>query len=133
MTIKEKITKDFIVAMKEKDSVRKNLLSVIRGEIQTTEKNLKVSELSDTEVLKILTKSTKSLKEMTENGDNQSKEELYIINSYLPKQMSEKQIREKIEELTQVGINHIGGIMKEFSKLNADKKIVSKIFKDNNT
>lgn len=131
MTLKEKITKDFIVSMKEKDTVRKNLLSVVRGEIQSVEKNLKVSELSDTEVLKILNKTAKSLKEMTESGDNQSKEELSIIENYLPKQMDEKQIKEKIIELIDSGVNHIGGIMKEFSKLPADKKLVSQIFREN--
>ena len=59
--IKEQINKDYMTAFKAKNTVAKNLLSVIKGEIQTQEKNTGVDNLSDEEVLKILTKTAKSL------------------------------------------------------------------------
>jgi hypothetical protein len=48
--LKEKINADFIAAMKNKDVVKKNLLTVIRGEIQTMEKNNGIENLSDDDV-----------------------------------------------------------------------------------
>ena len=37
--IKEQINKDYMTAFKAKNVVAKNLLSVVKGEIQTIEKN----------------------------------------------------------------------------------------------
>ena len=63
MTLKEKINSDFMTAFKSKNVVAKSILSVVKGEIQTVEKNVGVDNLSDAEVIKILTKTVKSLKE----------------------------------------------------------------------
>lgn len=131
MNIKEKINKDYIEAFKSKNSVAKNLLSVVKGEIQTIEKNLNVVDLSDEDVIKILNKTAKSLKEtQSKFANSQTAEELFIIESYLPKQMSEDEIRSKINELKNNGINTIPEIMKEFSNLPADRKLVSKLFNE---
>lgn len=131
MSIKEKINKDYIEAFKSKNSVAKNLLSVVKGEIQTIEKNLNVVDLSDEDVIKILNKTAKSLKETQSKFTNsQTAEELFIIESYLPKQMTEDEIRSKINELKNNGINTIPEIMKEFSNLPADRKLVSKLFNE---
>ena len=63
MTLKEKINADFMTAFKSKNMVAKSILSVVKGEIQTVEKNIGSDNLSDVEVTKILTKTVKSLKE----------------------------------------------------------------------
>lgn len=141
MTLKEQINKDYMTAFKTKDVVAKNLLSVIKGEIQTIEKNTGSVELSDEEVTKILQKTVKSLKDtisVIESGnttDNESsltktKQELEIASGYLPKQMSKEEIKNKVLDLRQMGITQIGSIMKEFSNLPADKKIVSEVIKE---
>ncbi len=128
--IKEQINKDYITAFKSKNTVEKNLLSVVKGEIQTIEKNTGVENMSDEDVLKILTKTSKSLKEMVATGNEQAKEELSIIESYLPKQMSKEEVAVKVTELVNSGITQIGAIMKEFSTLPADKKMVSEVIKE---
>ena len=128
MSLKERINKEYLEAFKGRDIFKKTVLSVIKGEIQTIEKNNKVDALSDEEITKILQKSVKSLNEMIKTGDEDSKKELEIINSYLPKQMSESEIEVKIKELISEGADNIGLIMKEFSKLPADRSLVSKIF-----
>lgn len=140
--IKEQINKDYMTAFKMKNTVAKNLLSVIKGEIQTLEKNTGVDNLSDENVLKILQKSAKSLKETisslekTQTGMNMSsdivsaREELNIIESYLPKQMTQEEITHKVSELVNSGVTNIGSIMKEFSQLPADKKMVSEIIRE---
>lgn len=128
--IKEQINKDYMTAFKAKNTVAKNLLSVVKGEIQTIEKNTGVENMSDEDVLKILTKTSKSLKEMVATGNEQAKEELSIIEAYLPKQMSKEEVTSKVTELVNSGVTNIGAIMKEFASLPADKKMVSEVIKE---
>ena len=137
--IKEQINKDYMTAFKSKNTVAKNLLSVVKGEIQTVEKNTGVDNLSDEDVLKILTKTAKSLNETIKSlapidgkGEDivQACAELAIIESYLPKQMSREEVTEKVTELVNSGITNIGSIMKEFAQLPVDKKIVSEVIKE---
>lgn len=134
MKLKEKINKDYIEAFKAKNTVSKNLLSVIKGEIQTVEKNTGVENLSDEDVNKILNKSVKSLKEtLTSLTDSEKvstvQTELNIVESYLPKQLSVEEIQSKIDALVASGMKNMGMIMKEFNSLPADKKLVSELVK----
>ena len=131
MTLKEKINTDFMIAFKSKNMISKNILSVIKGEIQTIEKNIGSDNPSDDEVTKILTKTVKSLKEtITLGNDEKSKLELVIIEAYLPKQMSKEEVTSKVTELVNSGITQIGDIMKEFATLSVDKKMVSESIKE---
>ena len=138
MTLKEKINKDYIEAFKAKNTVAKNLLSVIKGEIQTIEKNTGVENLPDEDVTKILNKTVKSLKETIKslapidgNGEGivQAVVELAIVESYLPTQLSVEEIQSKIDALVMSGVKNLGMIMKEFNSLPVDKKVVSELVK----
>jgi uncharacterized protein YqeY len=127
--LKEKINADYMSAFRSKNTVAKNLLSVIKGEIQTIEKNTGVETLSDEDVIKILNKTVKSLKETNSSFPSaQTEEELFIVESYLPAQMSDEEIRTKITALIDNGASNMGEIMKAFSNLPADKKVVSQIY-----
>ena len=131
MTLKEKINADFMTAFKSKNMVAKSILSVVKGEIQTVEKNIGSDNLSDVEVTKILTKTVKSLKEtITLSNDEKSKVELSVIEVYLPTQMSKEEVTAKVTELVNSGITQIGAIMREFATLPADKKMVSESIKE---
>jgi uncharacterized protein YqeY len=131
MTLKEKINADFMTAFKSKNMVAKSILSVVKGEIQTVEKNIGSDNLSDAEVTKILTKTVKSLKEtITLSNDEKSKIELLVIEVYLPTQMSKEEVTAKVTELVNSGITQIGAIMKEFATLPVDKKMVSESIKE---
>ena len=139
--IKEQINKDYMTAFKAKNVVAKNLLSVVKGEIQTIEKNTGVENMSDEDVLKILQKSAKSLRETISSLEKtqtgmyfsndlvSAREELSIIESYLPKQMSKEEVTQKVTEIVNSGVTNIGLIMKEFVSLPVDKKLVSEIAK----
>ena len=130
MSLKEKISTDFMKAFKEKNTEVKSLLGTIKGEIQTIEKNHMVDNLSNEEVTKILNKFAKNLKETIRiANDEKSKKELEIIESYLPKFLSVEEIQSKIDALVASGVKNIGQIMKEFSTLPVDKKLVSEIAK----
>ena len=131
MTLKEKINADYMTAFKAKDAVSKKLLSVIKGEIQTIEKNVGVDSLSDEEVTKILNKTVKSLKETLQASDSaDTKLELEIVEAYLPKQMSIDEIVYKVTEMKLAGVTNIGLIMKEFATLPVDRKLVSEVIKE---
>lgn len=134
MTLKEKINKDYIEAFKAKNTVAKNLLSVIKGEIQTIEKNTGAENLSDEDVTKILNKTVKSLKETLTSLSETAKisatqTELKIVESYLPTQLSVEEIQSKIDALVAAGVKNLGMIMKEFNSLPVDKKLVSEMVK----
>ena len=130
--LREQINADYMTAFKERDTVKKNLLSVIKGEIQTLEKNLGLDSLPDAEVIKILNKVAKSLREVliTDNAKviSDVRIELDIIEAYLPKQMSDDEIRNKINELINDGAGNVAEIMRAFATLPADRKQVSQIY-----
>ena len=131
MSLKEKISKDYMTAFKEKNVVAKNLLSVVKGEIQTIEKNTGVDCLSDAEVIKILNKTAKSLNEViATNGDEESKLQLTIVEALLPASLTREDIVAKVNELVASGVTNVGGIMKEFATLQVDRKVVSEVIKE---
>lgn len=139
MTIEKRIETDFITAFKAKNMELKTLLGTIKGEMQTLKKNLMVENLSDEDVIKLLTKFAKGTKEtitLLEKSESgmfaspaliSARFELAILESYLPKQMSEAEIIQKLDEILSTGITNIGQIMKEFAQLPADKKLVSEL------
>lgn len=130
MKLKEKISKDYMSAFKAKDTNTKNVLSVIKGEIQTLEKNKNIDCLSDDEVLKIITKTGKSIRETLSFTKNESDiseltSQLSVVDSYLPKLMSEDEIIIKINEVINTGDKSMGAIMKAFVGLSVDRKMIS--------
>ena len=138
MTLKEKVNANYMKAFKEKNTIEKNLLSVVKSEITTIEKNTSVENLSDDDVTKILNKTAKSLNETiksltsTDYSESlvQACAELAIIQCYLPTLMSKEEVTAKVNELVTSGITQIGAIMKEFAALPADKKMVSEVLKE---
>ena len=131
MNLKEQISKDYMTAFKEKNVVAKNLLSVVKGEIQTIEKNTGVDCLSDAEVIKILNKTAKSLKEViATSGDAESVTQLEMVEALLPVAMTREDVVVKVSALVASGVTNVGGIMKEFATLQVDRKVVSEVIKE---
>lgn len=131
MKLREKVSKDYMIAFKERNTIKKTLLSVIKGEIQSAERSVSSThELSDEEVLKILNKTAKSLRETLSHGDESAQLELDIVETYLPKLMSREEVTNKVKEIIESGATNIGMIMKEFSSLPVDKKMVSEVARE---
>ena len=130
-TLKEKISNDFMIAFKKKQKEKKNFLGLIKSQINTEEKNIG-KPVSDSEVVKILKKFEKSLlsiKEANLTKDVQPEDwsedrELEIVQSYLPKQMTESEIDSKLEEVISSGADNIGKIMGAFKGLEVDMRLV---------
>mgnify|MGYP001581025308 FL=1 len=133
----EKIKADLKEAMKLKDALK---MSVLRMVLSVA--NSKNIELSDTDVLEIISKEAKKRKEaislFLEGGreDLASKEEaeLKIIGAYLPEQMSESEIKKVIARII-LGTpsKEFGLVMKEVMKElkgKADASLITKILKE---
>lgn len=109
MTLKEKINADFIVAMKAKDLVGKSALSSIKSKITEGEKSNGNSELSDQEVLKVVTTAIKQRKQSYDafiTGGREDlavseQEEMKVLEVYLPTQMTESEIETSLRNIVQ--------------------------------
>ena len=111
--LKEKLMEDLKKAMREKDEVQKNTVTMIKASILQTEKDKQV-QLDDNQILEIIAKEAKkrkdSLAEFEKAGREdlveQTKKELDIIKSYLPAELS----REELEQITKEVINELGAV-----------------------
>lgn len=107
MSLKDKINDDLKEAMKSKDKVRLNTVRSIRALILEYEKSGSVKEISEEEEIKMLSSAAKKRREAAEQYENagrnelaeNERSELKIIESYLPKQLSEEEILEKIKTI----------------------------------
>lgn len=129
MELKQQLKDAHIKAMKEKDTLRKNLFSVLLGEI----KNQEISgfESTDGNVLLVIRKMEKTLLQV---NTPESQLEIECIKPFLPSLMSEDKVREILTSLIDSGVSkNMGELMKNFNsqyKGKADNKIVSQVIKE---
>lgn len=135
----DEIKKANVEAMKAHDSVAKGIYSIIMNKymLLTIEKRDKGETASDGDMLTIITKTLKELADERENYakvGNQEKvvaitHQEQILQSYLPKMMSEDEIRQEIGKLDD---RSLPSVMKHF-KMNfqgkVDMGLVNKIAK----
>ncbi|MBI5399533.1 GatB/YqeY domain-containing protein [Candidatus Saganbacteria bacterium] len=131
-----KINDDIKTAMKEKKELPLSVLRMMKSKILYVNAR---GDLSDPEIIKILTKYTKELKESMEEFKKVGRTidadkvaaELIIAQSYLPKELSSEEIKKLVTEtLNKLGLTSIkdmGRAMKEISALQPgiDGKLVS--------
>ena len=130
--------------MKNKDKERLAVIRLVKGSIQMTELDKK-RELTDDEVIDVISKEIKSRKDSIkefEKGSrddliNKTQEEIDILMEYLPKQMTNEEIEETIDKVFDIvkptSQKDMGKIMKEINPLvrgKADMGLVSKIVKE---
>ena len=133
MTLKNKITEEIKTAMKSGDKFRLNLFRVLKGELARVEDSK--NELTDEQVIKMFQKFIKNL-EMV--NDERSKQEIEILNEYMPKQLAENEIEDIIQSLIVTNnyssMKDMGKIMSDFTadySGQADMKLVSTIVRKN--
>ncbi len=133
-------------AMKSKDEKLTSALRNIRAKIIEAQKKDISKQVSDAEVMSILTKLAKERKQsidMYQQGNRQDLVdaetcELNIIESYLPKQLSEADIETRVKELIAENnfatVKDMGKSIKAFNEKYpgmADGKTLSEIVKRN--
>lgn len=105
MGLKEKLMADLKEAMKEHDKVRKDTISFARAAIKQHEVDNRV-ELPDEEIIPILAKQVKMRKDALADFEKAGRddlveaynEEIKILESYLPEQMSLEEIKKVVAD-----------------------------------
>ncbi len=141
MTLKEQLLADLKSAMKEKDTVRKDTVQLIRSGILQVEKDNKI-ELTDEQIIDVIAKQLKSRRDSLPDYEKSGRtdlierlnREIKILLNYLPEQLSESDIQKIIEdtihELKASSIKDMGKVMAAIaSKLRgrADNKVVGNL------
>ena len=142
--LKEKLLEDLKNSMKEKNIVRKNVIQMVRAAILQFEKD-KGIEVEDNKILEIIAKEVKTRKDSLaefekagrENLISQAKEEIAILEEYLPEQLSREELTEKIKEIIQkvgaTSMKEMGTVMKEAKAqigTAADGKTINEVVKE---
>ncbi len=104
--LKNKLQKDMVQALKEKDQTKLEVLRFLLSEIKYAEIEKK-ADLTDEEVIKLLQKEVKKRQEALDlikksnRQDIISKEEkqIEIIKSYLPEMISDQELEKVVDEM----------------------------------
>ena len=144
MSLKSKITEEIKNSLKNGDKDRVSALRLLLAAIKQKEIDSR-EQLSDLEVIQVITKLAKQRKESIDQylkanrTDLAQKEELElkILSSYLPSQLSDKEVEKVIDEtLQEVGstdkskMGKIMGIITKKLKGRADMGKVSKLVRE---
>ena len=126
MTLKERLADDLKSAMKNKDVIRKNVVQFLRAGILQVEKDNKVT-LDDSGVLEVIAKQLKQRKDSLPDYEKSGRDDLIaglkaemdVLMEYLPKQLTEDELKAVIQEtIAEVGASS----MKDMGKVMAAVK-----------
>ncbi len=159
MTLKEQLLSDMKESMKNKDTERKNVISIIKTEILYMEKNKQAEansdlsgemvgkiDLSDAEVLAIISKEVKKRLDVYSEYEKSGRDDLLqtidkqleILRGYLPKQLTDEELTEivvdTIAKLGATSMKDMGAVMKSVGEEvsgRADNGRISPIVKAN--
>lgn len=145
MSLKEKLQNDLTDAMRARDEVRSSTIRMVLTAIKNEEVSGKEArELSDSEVITVLSREAKKRREAAEAFDQAGAKERadgeraegVVIAEYLPKQLSEAEIKELIASaIAETGANtpaQMGLVMKSIQPKiagKADGGVVSALVK----
>lgn len=141
MSLKEQLSQDLKQAMKDKDTIRKNVVQLIRSGVLQIEKDNKVT-LDDEGVLDVIAKQLKQRRDSLPDYEKSGREDLIcelktemdILMGYLPRQLT----REEIEEIVKAAVAETGAsTVKDMGKImacvmpktkgRADGKVINEI------
>lgn len=144
MSLKERLQEDWKQALKAKDKFRTETVSMAKAAVLQVEKTSNI-KLDDEQVIEVLAREVKQRREAIiefEKGNRQdlvdkANDEIEILLSYLPQQLSEEEILVMIQEAAvEVGANSIkdmGKVMQVLAprvKGRADGKLVSQMVRE---
>ncbi len=143
MTLNEKLMADLKDSMKNKDNIKKSVVTMIRAAIKQKEVDERIA-LTDDDILDIISKQQKQRRdalsefEKAERQDlvDQTKQEIEILASYLPKQLTDEELEnivaEAIKSTNAQSMKDMGKIMgkvNEVAKGRADGKRINEMVK----
>ena len=143
----EQIKSDLVAAMKAQEKFKLEVLRMLKSALMNEEINLggNGSGLTDEQVLAVIKREVKkrnsSIEEYEKYGKTETveqlKQEVEILSVYLPPEMSDEELAQKVDEIiAELGVTDIKGMglaMKEIGArlgASADMSKVSKLVKD---
>ena len=139
MSLKDKLMDDLKSAMKDKDTVRKNAVQMVRASVLQVEKDNKIT-LDDDGVIEVVAKEVKKRKDVLPEYEKSGRQDLVdelnreieVLMAYLPQQMSEEEIEalvvEAIAQTEAKSMKDIGKVMAVImpkTKGKADGKVIN--------
>ena len=105
MSLKEKLSEDLKLSMKEKDTVKKNTVQSMRAAILQVEKD-KLVTLDEEGIIEVIAKELKKRNDVLPDYEKSGrddliadlKKEIEIIKGYLPSQLSHDELDEIVKE-----------------------------------
>ena len=141
----EQINKDLTESMKAKDTFRTSVLRMLKSAIIYEKTNGEKHDLTDEDILSIIKKQVKMRKSSMEEYISYNRQdladslekEIELLNTYLPKELSEDEINniidETIKEINPDGMKGMGLVIKAVKEkcgVSADITYVSKTVKE---
>ena len=138
--LEKQIAEDYKQAMKSRNAVKVSTLSFLRAQLKNVLIDKRAEQLEDADVVGVIKKQIKqrqdSIEQFEKGGrrdlSEKERQELEILKSYLPAEMSEHELKSLIEKAVKesqaAGIKDMGKIMKVLLPKvagKADNKIVS--------
>ena len=104
--LRQKLQQDQIAALKSGDKFTLDTLRFLISQVKNKEIEKK-SELDDAETMAVIRKNVKELKESLESFEkggrtdlaDHSKKQLEIVSSYLPKELSDEELKKEVERV----------------------------------
>ena len=138
----EKVKMDNLSALKEKNQVKRDVLMVVIGKYMNIciEKKSKGQEATDTDMMFVIQKTIKELNDSASdfckmNRDDkvgEIKQQIVYLNEYLPKQLTEDEIRAEINKLEDKTVPNIMKYFKANYAGQVDMSLVSQIAREDN-
>lgn len=145
MSLKETLFQDMKESMREKNTIRKNTIQLVRSGILQIEKDKHI-ELDEDGVLDVIIKELKKRRDSLPDFEKSGRidliedlnKEIDILIAYLPEQLSdedvEKIVKDTILELGAVSMKDMGKVISAITpklKGRADNKKASELVKNN--
>ena len=119
MNIREQILADIKEAMKAKDEFKRDTLRTLNAALKQVEVDQRI-EMTDEVVLPLLQKEIKKradsvelyLKGAREDLAKKEQSEIELIKTYLPAQLSDDELKEKIKSIIEKVGKNLGAVMK---------------------
>lgn len=120
MSLKDRLSEDLKIAMKEKDSVKKNIVTMVRAQIKQYEVDNR-TEADDVQIQQVVSKLLKQTKDSLEDFKkgaredliSQAEREIEILLTYLPEQLSDEELTQIIKDaISSTGASNLGDMGK---------------------
>ena len=145
MPLKQKLQEDLKSSMKNKDTNKKSVITLIRASIKQYEVDNRV-ELGDEEITDLIAKQLKQTRDSRDEFAKAGREDLVekadaeieILKEYLPQQLSEEELNEiVISTISEVGATSMKDMKNIMSSImpkvkgRADGKLINELVKKN--